>query len=152
MNKIGFSGSLGFYAVGHFLHQSIWLSFGIRLPFGLLSKILTVEMLSSHPKLYYSDIHISSGRIRVRNMVKPHNIFLKSCFEANLQLVRSCLNNGKGNINDVDCYGASPLHVRFNQHSDKFSITIIVCNCCEQESCLRSIQIRRCTTPGKPRC
>ena len=111
LNKIGVSGSFGFYAVGKFLYQSIWLSFGFRLPCDMFSKLLSIELITSHPDSYWSDIHISSGRIRVRNMVTRHSKFLEACLRADLHLVRRCLETGEGGINDVDGDGATPLHV-----------------------------------------
>ena len=111
LSRIGISGSIGFYATEKFLYQSIWLSFGFRLPFELLSKIVSVELITCHLDSYWSDIHISSGRVRVRNMVPRDTKFLQACLRADLHLVRWHLENGTGNINDIDCNGASPLHV-----------------------------------------
>ena len=117
LSRIGASGSAGFYTIGKFLHQSIWLSLGIRLPFDLLSKIVSFELITCHPNLYWSDIHILSGRIRVRNLVHRHTEFLQACLRADLPRVRWHLEYGLGNINDVDLDGASALHVRLNQSS-----------------------------------
>lgn len=105
------SGSVGFDATGKFLNHSIWLSFGFRLPFGLLFKIISFELITHHLGSQLSDIQISSGRIRSRDMVPTGSPFLVACRKLDLRQVRWHLENGKANVNDVDPEGISALHV-----------------------------------------
>lgn len=121
LSKLGVSGSVGFYATGKFLNQSIWLSFGFRLPFDLLSKIVSFELITCHLGSQLSDIQISSGRIRLRNMVSSGSPFFRACEKLDLHQVRWHLMNGTANVNDVDPEGKTPLHVSFPRQSQIFS-------------------------------
>lgn len=106
---LGFFGSVGFRAAVKRRTTSTQL--GFRFPSWVIRKALTVELITHRLVSCWTDISLSAGRIRLRNLVSTDSQLMLACYHGNLAAVKRYLETGKGSVNDMDTEGTTLLMV-----------------------------------------